>query len=215
MNFVVIDLEFNNMRENAKGMPRSNNKCPNEIIQIGAVKLDKHFREIGTLRLYVKPVVYKVINPVVSEITGISMEDLEKGMSFKEAVEILGAFVDEESIICSWAKDDAVELIRNCKYHGIRNIEWLRQYADMQEYCTKVMAEKNVLGLKTAMKKLNVEFTEDKLHDALNDCFYSIEVMKKVFNFKAFQGYIMENICAMSIAAIRGKDDAEALSQAI
>jgi DNA polymerase III epsilon subunit-like protein len=209
MNFVVIDLEFNNMRNIPFSVARSNHNCPNEIIQIGAVKLDKYFRVIATLKLYIKPVVYSIMNPNVEEITGISMAELRKGMSFKEAMDMMRAFTDNDSIICSWAKDDPIELIRNAKYHNIKDMCWLNMYVDVQQYCTRVMSEKNILGLKNAMKKLNVSYTEDKLHDALNDCYYTIEVVKQVFNFKAFKDSIIENIFSMSIDAIRGNKDEE------
>ena len=207
MNFVIIDLEFNNMRNVPVSVGRSNYNCPNEIIQIGAVKLDKYFRVIATLKIYIKPTVYRIMNPAVTEITGISMEELKRGMSYKEAIDMMKAFTDYESIICSWAKDDPIELLRNAKYHNIGDMSWLNRYVDVQQYCTRVLSEKSALGLKNAMKKLNVTYTEERLHDALNDCYYTIEVVKRVFNYEVFESNIIENIFSMSIEAIRENKD--------
>lgn len=212
MNFVVIDLEFNNMRNVPFSVARSNHNCPNEIIQIGAVKLDNYFRVIASLKVHIKPVVYGIMNPTVREITGISMDELKKGMSYNEAMDLLRAFTDEESIICSWGKDDPIELIRNSKYHNIKDMCWLNKYVDVQQYCTRMLAEKSVLGLKSAMNKLKIVYTEDKLHDALNDCNYTIEVVKRVFDIETFNCNMIENVFAMTIEAIRGNRDEEVIA---
>jgi DNA polymerase III epsilon subunit-like protein len=201
MNFVVIDTEFNSMRNmekycdpNNEVTLKTNYKCPNEIIQIAALKLDKRFRVIDSFDTFIKPVVYDKLNPEIANITGITAEQLETGVSFKDSLELMEAFVDEDSIICSWAKDDAIEFIRNANYHNLTVQPWLNKYIDLQEYCTKILADQNTLGLKRAMARLNVAFKEEDLHNALNDCLYTVEVIKRVFNFKALQRYVIDNV---------------------
>lgn len=206
MNYVIIDLEFNNLKNINKYYPETqfvddtlNRICPNEIIEIGVVKLDKNLKMIDSFNTYVKPLIYNVLNPKVKELTGINEEDLEEGIPFIDAMDLLGAFMDDDSILCSWAKDDSIELIRNCDYHNYSNVTWLKEYIDLQEYCSNILAEKNRLSLKNALKRFNIKFVEDKLHNALNDASYTAEVMRRSFNFKAIQRYIKRDVYEMPV----------------
>lgn len=205
MNYIIIDLEFNNMKNitkycNAINKPiedKTSKECPNEVIQIGAVKLDKSLKVIDSFDAYIKPVIFKTLNPAISELTGITEENLKEGISFIDAMELLGAFVDEDSILCSWAKDDITEIIRNSNYHQFYDVEWISEYLDLQEYCTKTLCHKETLGLKKALKRFNIKYEEGKLHNALNDAIYTAEVFRRLYNFKAIQNYIIKDIYTM------------------
>lgn len=210
MSYVVLDLEFNNMRDMTSFVGAENNssinvneQCPNEIIEIGAVKLDRFLKVIDKFKVYIKPTVYSVLNPRIKEITGITEEHLENGETFNAAIDKLGAFVGEDSIICSWAKDDISELIINSNYHKYTSLEWIKEYLDIQEYCTKVLAEKKSLSLKNALDKLKIKVDEKKLHDALNDSVYTAEVFKRVFNARVIKNYIVKDIVNMPSIVIR------------
>lgn len=215
MDYIVLDLEFNNMRDIADYYPDfydkypelKENECPNEIIQIGAVKLDRYMKTVDTLKVYVKPVIYEILNPRIKEITGITEEELQKGVSFAEALDKLAVFSGEDSIICSWAKDDVAELIRNSQYHNCINLSWLKRYLDIQEYCTKVLAEKKSLSLKNALEKLRVKVEESELHDALNDAVYTAEVFRRKFNSRVIGNYIVEDIINMPSIIIRNYEN--------
>ena len=142
----------------------------NEIIEIGAVKVDKYMKPISEIREYVKPTVFPVINPIVTEITKIDMNILnEKGVSFEEAINKLKDMFEEGDVLCSWAKDDVVELIINANHYNYNDLSWLNEYLDIQEYVTKMLAHKKALGLKAALDELKIKVDETKLHDALND----------------------------------------------
>lgn len=211
LNYVIIDLEFNNLRditefcptfydENAEALEY---KCPNEIIEIGAVKLNRNMQEVDRFKTYVKPSIYKFLNPKVSEMTGIKDEDLNNGIAFEKALQMLETFVGEDSIVCSWAKDDIAELIRNADYYNCSSIGWLKGYIDIQEYCTKVLAEKKSLGLKNALNKLRIKVFEQDLHDALNDASYTAEVFKRIYNDRAVKSFIVKDIINMPSIMIR------------
>jgi DNA polymerase III epsilon subunit-like protein len=202
MNFVIIDLEFNNTKGLEKYFPElmereeiaANTECPNEVIQIGAIKLDKNLKLIDSFDAYVKLVVYKIFNPEIKKLTGIRDEDLEEGVNFIDLIELLGAFIDEDSILCSWAKDDITEIIRNCNYHKYYDIHWIKEYIDLQEYFTKVLGLKEALGLKKALKRFNIRHEEEKLHNALYDAVCTGEVFKKLYNPRVLKPYIMKDV---------------------
>ncbi len=164
MAFIIIDLEFNNLNGINKYYPDIFNENPdlkdiqieNEIIEIGAIKLDKYMKPLGEYKAYIKPSIIPVLNPKVLEITKISKEDLDSGISFEEGMDGLRSLIDEDDIICSWAKDDIIEIMSNAIYHKYEDLKWLKNYLDIQEYSTKILAHKNSLSLKNALEELKI-----------------------------------------------------------
>lgn len=214
LDYIVLDLEFNNLREITDFFPdfyEKNSdliqiKCENEIIEIGAIRLDRAMREIGRFKTYIKPNIYKILNPRVTEITGITANELVDGISFIEALKKLGEFVGEDSIICSWAKDDIAEIMRNADYYNCSSIEWLKGYIDLQEYCTKILLEKKSISLINALNRLRIKVKEEELHDALNDAYYTSQVFKRIFNDRAVKSFIVRDIVHMPSIMIRDLD---------
>ena len=51
MNYIIMDLEWNN------AYMKSAQKFVNEIIEIGAVKLDENLQEVGTFSELIKQIV--------------------------------------------------------------------------------------------------------------------------------------------------------------
>ncbi len=206
MGYIIIDLEFNNLKNITnyhKNFFQEHGKfdsvnLENEIIEIGAVKVDKYMKPISEIREYVKPTVFPLINPVVTEITKIDMDILnEKGISFDKAIGKLKDMFEDGDILCSWAKDDVVELIINANYYNYNDLSWLNEYLDIQEYVTKMLAHKKSLGLKVALEELKIKVDETKLHDALNDAKYTVEVFRRVYNSRVIKNYLVKDIYNM------------------
>ena len=217
MAFVIIDLEFNNLSGIHKYLPNVYKENPklndlelvNEIIEIGAVKLDIHMKQLDQFRVFIKPTVIPVINPNILEITKIKIEDLNNGVTFVEGLEMLRNMIDEDDIICSWAKDDIAELIRNSKYHNYNDLAWIKNYLDIQEYATKILGHKKSLGLKKALKYLNIRVDESLLHDALNDAIYTGYVFKSIYNSRAVKNYIIKDVFNMPALELKSLSDLE------
>ena len=214
MAFVIIDLEFNNLSSIHKYIPNVYKDIPNlkeldlvnEIIEIGAVKLDIHMQPMEELRVYIKPSVIPVINPKIIEITKIDVRELDKGVSFVEGIEMLKNMVGEDDIICSWAKDDIAEIIRNSNHHHYHNLTWIKNYLDIQEYATKILGHKKSLSLKNALNYLKIKVNEEKLHDALNDAVYTAHVFKNIYNSRAVKNYIIKDIFNMPALEVKSLD---------
>jgi len=211
MAFIVIDLEFNNLEGIHKYYPDlfveypslENIYLDNEIIEIGAIKLDNYMKPLNEFKAYIKPSVIPVLNPKVSEITNITEKDLENGLSFNEGIEKLSELIDEGDIICSWAKDDIIEIINNAIYHKYKNLNWLKNYLDLQEYSTKILAKKKSLSLKNALEELKIRVDNNKLHDALNDAIYTAEVFKRIYNSRVLKNYIIKDIYNMPAMGLK------------
>ncbi|MBU3088590.1 exonuclease domain-containing protein [Clostridium gasigenes] len=211
MAFIIIDLEFNNLNGINKYYPDIFNDNPdlkdiqieNEIIEIGAIKLDKYMKPLGEYKAYIKPSIIPVLNPKILEITKISKEDLDSGISFEEGMAGLRALIDEDDIICSWAKDDIIEIMSNAIYHKYEDLKWLKNYLDIQEYSTKILAHKNSLSLKNALEELKIRIDQSKLHDALNDAVYTSYVLKRIYNSRIIKNYVIKDIYNMPALEVK------------
>lgn len=216
MGYIIIDLEFNNLKNITKYYENffetygsfNSIDLENEIIEIGAVKVDKYMKPISEFREYIKPTIFPVINPVVTEITKIDMDILnEKGIAFDEAMDKLRDMFEEGDVLCSWAKDDVAELIINSHYFRYNDLRWLNEYLDIQEYVSKMLAHKKALGLKSALDELKIKVDDTKLHDALNDAKYTVEVFRRMYNSRIIKNYIVSDIYNMPAIHINNLDE--------
>lgn len=206
MGYIIVDLEFNNLKNITKYYEKffeenselKNINLENEIIEIGAIKVDQYMKPVCEMREYIKPTIFPVINPKVTEITKIDSDILEKnGVSFEEAINKLKGMFEKGDVLCSWAKDDVAEIIINANYHEYKDLNWLDSYLDIQEYASKILAHKKALGLKAALDELKIKVDETKLHDALNDAFYTVEVFKRIYNSRIMKNHIVSDIYNM------------------
>ncbi len=185
MNYIIFDLEFNqslNSKKENKNLIAS--KCPFEIIQIGAVKLDENLQVISTLDKLVKPELYTTMHPFVEEITGITIDVLNTAQSFKKIYKEFTEFMgDDRSILCVWGIADIKELFRNIEYHGLDISPVPKEYINLQLYASKYLncPKGTNIGLQNAVELLNIKL-ESNFHNAFNDAYYTAEVFKKVYN---------------------------------
>lgn len=215
MAFIVVDLEFNNLDGIGKYYPNimndykelENINLNNEIIEIGAIKLDNYMKPIKEYKAYIKPSVFPILNPKISEITNITEVDLESGVTFNEGIEGLRDLIDDGDIICSWAKDDIIEIINNSIYKGYDDISWIKKYLDLQEYSTKMLGKKKSLSLKHALEDLKIKIDNSKLHDALNDAIYTSLVLKRLYNLRILKNYIITDINSIPAIEIKNLEE--------
>ncbi len=165
--YVVLDLEWNQSRH-----PRETVRSPlylsGEIIQIGAVRLNRRFRIEKELRLSVVPQYYKKVHRKVSQITGLDNEDLKKGIPFAEAYRKLMKFCGKDYAFLTWGPDDLPMLRDNMVLHGI-DPSSLADAFDLQVIFSHQIAkvEHRQFALSQAIEMLGEAAFE--AHDALND----------------------------------------------
>src|SRR5581483_5945183 len=86
-----------------------------EIVQIGAIRVDtQHWRELGTMLLFVKPKINPELSAYFTNLTGITQTVIdENGIPFPAAIETFAAWCAETPLY-SWGSDWAV-LNENCE----------------------------------------------------------------------------------------------------
>lgn len=175
MNYVIFDLEFNQAYRCA-----TNKMLKQEIIEIGAVKVDENFNVIDEFRHYINPKLFKQINPYVQAKTSITMTKLRDcGLSFPQVVKNFVNWLEKDYILCSWGIDDIRELKNNCLFYDI-SIEWVEKFIDIQLlYSITNPSEKKQVRLKQAIEELEIP-QESAFHTAIVDAFYTMEVFRSI-----------------------------------
>lgn len=184
MEYIVFDLEFNQGFDRKLNKTVSNEDCPFEIIQIGAVKLDSNLDIIDTFNTFVKPSIYKEIHPFIKKMTNINNDDVKNAPNFSEAFNMFKSFINKEkNILCVWGNGDLKELYRNIKYYNLSTDNLSNNYINVQHHASVYFNNPTgkSIGLQNAITLL--QLNQDKsYHNALNDAYYTSLVFKKIFN---------------------------------
>ncbi len=193
MDYIIFDLEWNRYARCVKWA------CPDEVIQIGAVKYDSHMNYLGSFNCLIRPGLYNKIEPTVEKMTGITMKKLEKeGVPFPVAFREFRKFMGKKFVLMSWGMQDASVLRSNCLYYDKTiPLDWLTRYADLQKYASDVIekdSKQRQIGLKIAADSFPIEYEEETLHDALVDATISGEVFVRIFDKRRFAKYVVNAV---------------------
>lgn len=186
MEYIVFDLEFNQGFDKKLNKTVSDEKCPFEILQIGAVKLDSDLNIIDTFNTFVKPNIYKEIHPFIKKMTNIIHEDVKDAPNFPQAFNNFKEFMNnDKNILCVWGNGDLKELYRNIKYYNLSTENLSNTYINVQHHASIYFNNPTgkSIGLQNAITLL--QLNQDKsYHNALNDAYYTSLVFKNIFNDK-------------------------------
>ncbi|HZK84688.1 MAG TPA: 3'-5' exonuclease [Desulfosporosinus sp.] len=180
MNYIVFDLEFNMFFKFKEG-DLANPELKNEIIQIGAVKLNEALETISSFDLIIKPVIYRRMNPYVKRKTNINTSRVAHGTPFVKAIEGFHAWVGEDSVLCSWGQDDILALRDNCLFFGFDALTF-DKFINIQQTFMKHGSLPKQPSLESAVEGLEIE-ASTPFHDALSDALYTADIFRKIYNF--------------------------------
>ena len=191
MFYVIFDLEWNNAYDyrSKKGM--------NEIIEIGAIKLDEKLNIVDTFKQLIKPKLSNKLSSRFKNLTHISLEEInESGIIFEDAISDFARWSGgENSVFLSWSNSDLYVLIDNFKkFIGSSSVDFIKKYADLQKYCQSYIENctGNQISLAHCAELFEINVNADNLHRALEDCYVSAECFKKVFNQNKFSEFVMD-----------------------
>ena len=187
MNYIIMDLEWNN------SYMKSAEKFINEIIEIGAVKLDSELNTVDTFSSLVRPVVSRKLRSRIKNLTHITNEDVRNGEPFSKVVKAFAEWVGEDALIMTWGDTDIRTLQTNFKYFlDTKIISFITKYADLQRYCQCFINMENVqqAGLSYAAECLQIDPEKYPHHRALDDSLLSAECFKKVFDESKLADFI-------------------------
>ena len=181
IDIVVIDLEASCKTFNHNTIVESN------IIEIGAVKLDKKTLEVkDEFSMLIKPKDYPIL-PEISEITGIYPHMVEDRPYFREAI---GDFIDwygkrNKSILASWGLYYDLPLLR--KEFEVNGLEYRKYFVgggiDIKAlgYCWLAKNNYSTTGVtvEKLLDKMGIE-VDFRLHRAVNDAKATAMIFQRI-----------------------------------
>lgn len=180
MQYIIMDLEWNNT------YGRKIDGFINEIIEIGAVKLDEELNIVGEFSCFVKSQIGRKLRGSVKRLTNITNEDISSGVPFTKALADFRKWVGmEQNVVLTWGDGDIRVLIDNYRYlNGIERIPFLSNYADLQIYFHTVcgISLSRQAGLGAAARLLGINEEDYDSHRALGDSLLSAECFRRIFD---------------------------------
>jgi len=174
MYYIALDLEWNQAyAEQALAVQkRLSRRLRGEVIQIGAVKLDKNMNPCGSYQVIVKPKYFKKIHKHVSTLTGITQDQMDLGIPLCEAAEKFKRWCGKNFAFLTWGPDDIPMLKENFCVHGIPS-GWLDSVYDLQLiFARQTDNVGKQRSLEYAMDHFGIAQTLPA-HDALNDAYFT------------------------------------------
>lgn len=181
MHYITLDLEWNQAyAEKALAVQkRLSRRLRGEVIQIGAVKLDKNMVPCGSYQVIVKPQYFKKIHKHVSVLTGITQDQMDLGVPLTEAAEKFRKWCGRDFVFLTWGPDDIPMLKENFRIHDIP-CAWLDSNYDLQLIFNRQTDDSSKQrSLEYAMEYFEIPQTLPA-HDALNDAYFTALVAKKL-----------------------------------
>ena len=181
MHYITLDLEWNQAyaQKALAVQKRLSCRLRGEVIQIGAVKLDSKMNICGSYSVIVKPQYFKKLHRHVSELTGITQEQMDEGVPLPEAAERFKKWCGKDFAFLTWGPDDIPMLKENFNVHDLPSA-WLDRVFDLQViFSRQTEDQKKQRSLEYAMEYFELQ-QHLPAHDALNDAYFTALVARKL-----------------------------------
>ena len=177
---IVLDFEF-------APVPRQRQRrgLRNEIIEVGAVKLDNRGNVMGEFSQFVQTDYAEGVAYPVRELTGISAVDTATADPLYVVVKRLGDWICRYSaqVVC-WSGADCRQLMTECQAKCIDLASFPTDWADLQAFYTSIMdvGSHGRVSLGDAAAWFGIDFDESTghAHSALADARVTAKLLKQV-----------------------------------
>ena len=110
MHYVILDMEWDSVYHPIY------KRFINQILQIGAVKLDENFNVIDIFDIIIKSEVSKKVSKRFVQLTGITKEMMLSGIKLSDAVNKYNEWLGDDTVTITWSQSDLYTIIENQKY---------------------------------------------------------------------------------------------------
>ena len=192
MNYIILDLEWDS------AYCKKHGKFVNQILQIGAVKLDENFKEIGKFGKTVRSSFSKKVSKRFTTLTGITTEDMLNGIPFETAVTLYNEWAGDDIITLTWSNSDLFTIIDNIRLFLSEGSSFkLGKYVDLQKYFQNEMKQRgtvlvNQVSLSDAAEMLKISTEDFDLHTAVDDSKITAEILKRTYNAERFLPFVKD-----------------------
>ena len=191
MNYIILDLEW----DSAFYKPQK--RFINQILQIGAVKLDSNFNLVDTFEVTIKSAISKKVTSRFAALTGITSQIMLAGIPFKDAVLKYNEWVGDDTVTMTWSNSDLYTILEN-EDNLLKDTRFrIEKYLDLQVFIQNEMRlngyeDKNQISLEAAAEKLGVSTEGIDFHTAKDDSLVCAYLLKECYNKERFEALIKD-----------------------
>lgn len=152
-NIIVVDVEAT--CDDGPLVPRAQM----EIIEVGAVVLDRHSLEVtDEFQAFVRPVRHPTLTAFCTQLTTIDQATVDAAPGYPEVADALRAWWKPYSpaIWCSWGAYDRKQFAQDSAYHGVRDPLPGRHVNVKAEFSLRLGTRRR-FGMAGALSKMGLE----------------------------------------------------------
>ena len=175
MNYIILDLE-------ATCWNPESFQYSQEIIEIGACRINSFMEMKKTFSRIVRPVFQPNLSLYCKQLTGISQEDVDKSKSFDIVLDQFIDWCDDSNngiTMYTWGVKDYQLLMADCKAHNIE-MDWMHEHVDLKSQFARIKGLPKPIGLDKALLSEGYDF-EGSRHRALPDAINLSKLFVKYF----------------------------------
>ena len=154
MHYIIYDLEATCWLGRPPGSLQ-------EIIEIGAMKLNGYGEILGKFSRFVKPKINPNLSAFCTELTSIQQSDIDMADGFEKVVEDFQDWInifEDDYLLCSWGRFDKTMLQADCILHDI-DPDWVDRYINLKDQYQTMKGLRRPAGLKSVVNKEGFDFT--------------------------------------------------------
>ncbi len=169
MSYVFFDLEWN------QGYPHSEEDKLDEIIQIGACRLERWDGAPEPFSAYVRPAIHRKLHHRVRKMLPLKMETLRRADNFRVVARRFFRWCGSNPVFYTWGNGDVRVLDMNLCWYGMEEYLELEIYDLQRAFDLLVLHTDQQAALKDAVEALQLD-GDLTYHDAGNDAAYTARI---------------------------------------
>ncbi|MBR1780337.1 MAG: exonuclease domain-containing protein [Oscillospiraceae bacterium] len=158
-----------------QGYPRSEADKLDEIIQIGAYRLEDWRAEGEAFSAYVRPTIHRKLHHRVRKMLPLDQKELFRADRFPEVATAFFEWCGEDATFFTWGPSDARVLDLNLIWYGMEEYLSLEIYDLQRAFDLMIMGTDQQTALKDAVEALGLASLLE-FHDAGNDAYYTARI---------------------------------------
>jgi inhibitor of KinA sporulation pathway (predicted exonuclease) len=172
MNYIVIDLEATCWKNNFQ--------MQNEIIEIGALKINESAKVIDEFSSFVKPKLHPILSPFCIQLTSISQKQIDEANPYPTVIKNFIDWIGEEYKLCSWGFYDKNQFTKDCELHNL-DVTWIKNHISIKHQYAKIKYLQRPIGMDAALIDENLQL-DGVHHRGIDDARNISKIFIKYFN---------------------------------
>lgn len=175
--YIILDLEATCWEQY--------DKSDNEIIEIGAVKINEAKEIESEFVQFVKPIKHPNLSTFCKQLTSIRQEDVDNAPHFYEAKDKFLEWIGTDNyVLCSWGFYDKKQFESDCKLHAL-GTDWLSNHISLKHQHGKIRKLKRAIGMKRALQSEGF-LLDGTHHRGIDDARNIAKIFIKYFDHWSF-----------------------------